>query len=355
MLTWTTIGLLAGFFTAAGVVVDRLWLRRKKPALHHKLTEWWLRLDASKIGEIPKLMAGWVLGLGKQIFRWPLLSWQTLVLLLIASWILTTASTILGYMIDTIILRVNTYDNLVDALPFYWIYITNLPFDIITIMVTGWILRFVLRSSVVKSMAAVLFDILIAALLVWICMASIIWIDDRAAEYNFPGYELFLTEYVGNSIPSIQQMALDDGFSKEAKVKKYAKSSFLEILSHTRKDYVTLFLEGTGASTTYNREVFYEIIEGQRSEKYVEPAALVVTWRVFLVATTSFIPTFAYMTAMLIFLLAAMMVKATMHLLELATQSDPRTHPEKFIPFTLLGSLFGLMAIFAKLMAHLVA
>ncbi len=61
------------------------------------------------------------------------------------------------------------------------------------------------------------------------------------------------------------------------------------------------------------------------------------------------------MTAMLIFLLAAMMVKATMHLLELATQSDPRTHPEKFKPFTLLGSLFGLLAIFAKLMAHLVA
>ena len=72
-----------------------------------------------------------------------------------------------------------------------------------------------------------------------------------------------------------------------------------------------------------------------------------------LIATTSFIPTFAYMTALLIILIASMMVKATMHLLELATQSDPRTHPEKFKPFTLLGSLFGLLALFAKLMASL--
>ena len=141
-----------------------------------KLTEWWLRLDNSKIQEIPKLMAEWVLRLGKRIFRWPLLSWQSLVLLLVASWILTTASATLGNVIDAATKRLPTYNNFVDALPFYWVYITNLPFDIITIMVTAWILRFVLRSSVVKSMAAVLFDILIAALLVWICMASINWI-----------------------------------------------------------------------------------------------------------------------------------------------------------------------------------
>lgn len=80
-----------------------------------------------------------------------------------------------------------------------------------------------------------------------------------------------------------------------------------------------------------------------------------LTWRVYLVATTSFIPTFAYMTALLIFLFAAMMVKATMHFLEVVTQWDPKTHPEKFLPWTMLGILLGLVAAFAKLMVHLVA
>ncbi len=146
MLTWTTIGLLAGFFAGAGALIDGFWLRRKKPALHHKLTEWWLRLDASKISEIPKLMAEWVLGLGKRIFRWPLLSWQTLVLLLVASWILTTTSSMLGNVIDWTTKR-GPAPNLVNDLPFYWTYLTNLPFDIITILVTAWILRFVLSST----------------------------------------------------------------------------------------------------------------------------------------------------------------------------------------------------------------
>lgn len=268
MLTWTTIALTAAFLASAGVFIDRLLLHRKKPALHHKLTEWWLRLDASKIGEIPKLMAGWVLGLGKRIFRWPLLSWQSVVLLLIASWILTTTSSTLGNVIDWTS-KHGPAPNLVENLPFYWTYLTNLPFDIITITVTAWVLRFVLRSSVVKSMAAVLIDIIIAALLVWICMSSILWISGKSAEYDFPGSELFLTRYVRNFPPGIQQRALDDGFSKEAKVKYHSKSSFLEHISQVRTDYVTLLLEGSGAESTFESEGVYKIIEGQRSEIYV--------------------------------------------------------------------------------------
>ncbi len=354
MLTWTTITLTAAFLASAGVLIDRLLLHRKKPALHHKLTGWWLRLDASKIQEIPKLMAEWVLGLGKRIFKWPLFSWQSLVLILIASWILTTASATLGNVIDMTNQRLFAR-NLVADLPFYWIYLTNLPFDIITILVTVWVLGFVQRSGVVKSVIAVLFDIMIATLLVWICMASISWVDDRAVEYVFPGSRKFSTRTVETLDPSLQRQIFEDGFSKKAKTITYTTTSFSKLFYSTRTDYVNLLRHG-GHLSPYGQAGIIEVFENQKSIKYIVSLGIIaVRWGDRLIATTSFIPTFAYMTAMLIFLIAAMMVKATMHLLEVATQSDPRTHPEKFKPFTLLGSLFGLLAIFVKLMAHLVA
>ena len=130
----------------------------------------------------------------------------------------------------------------------------------------------------------------------------------------------------------------------------------MELLRLTLTDYVILLDEGSGAKSTPYEKAVTEIIEGQRSKiYYFEIADAPLIWGGYLIATTSFIPTFAYMAALLIFLIAGMMIKATMHVLEVVTQFDPKTHPEKFKPWTMLGVLLGLVAAFTKIMAQLVA
>src|SRR5437667_7682968 len=94
------IGIILTCFTTAGAVIDRILVGRHRSALHLAMVRWWSMIDDVKVPAFPALAARRVLHLGKRIFRWRLLSWQSLVICIALSWCVTSAAQLIACILD---------------------------------------------------------------------------------------------------------------------------------------------------------------------------------------------------------------------------------------------------------------
>lgn len=291
MWSWETISLVAAILASVGALTDRLILNRQKSALQLVLIQSWNRLDDTRIPDIPRLVAGWFLRIVRKAAGSEGLSFRGITIATTGSVAMTSASIIVGAWLS--------YDLesaiaqlgmlLADVPKLLSLYPANLVFDLATIIVTIAIVRKIYRLGAFRALGWMLLDIVIAGCLAIMCVTVAIGAIDILVLGQAPELTRnFITWWKG-------MLALFNPIHPNAE-------------------------------TTFIVEALYSM--------------------------TTFLPTTIFVIFLLLSGFAKPIARAgrmfSKHILEIATEGEP----ENLLVFTMLGSLCGVVSLFAKTIHH---
>lgn len=291
MWSWETTSIVAALLAGVGALTDRLMLNRQKGALQLALIGWWNRLDDTRFIDIPRLVAGWFLRIVRKTAGSEGLSFRGIAIATTGSIVLTSASLISGNWLGyDLAFAIGQFVTLVpNVSKVLSVYPANLVFDLATIIVTIAIVRKIHRLGALRAVGWMLLDIVVAGCLAIVCVTV--------------------------AIGAIDIFVL--GQAPELTVNFIAWwSGMLALFNPIHPN----------AEAAYTVDAMYSM--------------------------TTFIPT----TIFIIFLLLSGFAKPiartgrmiSKYILETATEGEP----ENLFAFTMLGSLCGVIGLFAKTVHH---
>lgn len=353
MVAWTTIGIIASLLALVGAGFDRILLRRQKNTLYHALIVWWDRLDDTRVPDLPKLMADWILSASKHILKWPVISWQTAVIYIFVSFLLTTAATIFGFILDK-----GFFHFFPTILPTFVGYVSNLIFDLITIIATVKVIFIVKKFNPLISLIAIIGDIVIAAILAIVSLSVYVRLDDMIWEHSsLSGTSYVHKHYEDAFRKSLKNALAADGFTENTHLRIHKGITFFDyITSLPRRLRETI---SKGRSTEEKIVTVYAKDESTNKYKsYKVKAKNHVRWFEVMIAGTMFVPTFFYLSILLFMIISKAVLSSSrlliLHFLEVLAQNDPVKEPKEFMPGTLTGILFGIVAALANGIVQLI-
>ncbi len=363
MQAWIITAALAGVFVAVGAAIDHLLIRHQKNAWHRKMTAWWMKIYETQLVDIGKLMAKSTLNVLEKVFKWPLLSWQTFFLSVLLSFFATSLAGMIGSYFDKDLAWYIT-------LPLFGAYLLNYPFDILTVAVTIKVLQQLRYSAPVVSLLLVLIDIVVAFILASFCLTALCWGSELTEEY-FSDFlkKQRLTFRNPNIIADLKKLENRTKYwiiseNKEELLKHGIDLEHAEIeVLETLRDYVfllsntplMLFAKAANKKIDLIARVRVIVKDDTKEAILLLKVRHELNWSGFFMSCTTLIPTAAYMTILVLMLLAKMLLEAlrvvSMQLLERITQDDPDYDPDKFKPGTLFGYLFSGVAALSSAIA----
>lgn len=340
MITWSTIAILAATFAIFGAAFDRLILTRQKPALHQKLVSYWISLEELEYRNLAKSLSGYVLSKLKDTATLGIKSWKTLLVWTFVSYVLTSLASLVAWAID------GGFDQTTIPLPIFTTYISNWIFDLATVLITLKVLHIVRKNRPSIGLIALVADLLLAFILVVLCRSTTLWLNEVAFNYALPG-----SEQSRAYTESIYKEKLKNEFSiysftENAVIDVKGKNSFYDL----SKDSFYLFC---CLKTKYKSTEIVSIKEKEKEVSFqFRFTASGVLWT--LIPATVFIPTALFILTLMIFLCLKMILDFLkvigLHLLEVATEVDPKG----FSPGVLVGLLLGCFAALSKAITELI-
>jgi hypothetical protein len=309
----------------------------------------------TRVPGFPALAASRALSVGKRIFPWKLISWQSALTCVIISWLVTSAANWFGDLSDG-----QPWYPFIDNLPIFTVYLANFPFDLATIFLTVRVLQW-LRASpgVFTSIGLILVNITLAGLLAVLCAASIIKASDFARTHHLPGaasgthnaqtqFRKDIQTVLGENSANVEQVDFDDSSIKDLIV---SAPSFLW-------RQIRYGNASQNKQAVVKRERMVNGQPGGPPEYIVLNLPISGYWRTALISLSTFLPVLMYMTILAVLLVAKLVLTAvrtiTLFALESLTQHDPIREPKDFLPFTMLGLLSGAIASTVKAIIVLV-
>lgn len=344
MITWSTIAILATTFAIFGAAFDRLVLTRQKPTLHKKLVSYWISLEEAKYKNLAKSLSSYILSKLKNTASTGIKSWKTLLLWTFVSYIFTSSASLLSWAID------GGFDQTTIPLPIFTTYISNWVFDLATVLITIKVLHIVKKCRPSIGLIALFADLLLAFFLVVLCRSTTLWLNEVAFNYALPG-----SEQSRAYTESIYKEKLKNEFSiysftENAVIDVKGKNSFYDL----SKDSFYLFC---CLKTKYKSTEIVSIKEKEKEISFqFRFTASGVLWT--LIPATVFIPTALFILTLIIFLCLKVILDVLrtigLHLLEVATETDPKVDPKGFSPGILVGLLLGCLAALSKAINELI-
>lgn len=177
--SWQTVGIIFATLASLGPIADRFLLARHRERLHDRFTDWWIKLDDTRIPNLPLRMAQMTVGtldrvFGKKSLSLSSLSTSAILSVLFTAMAITVSSyAFLGsdYYRSAIDERgewiaFNTFRVFMNERIRNWpIYVFNIPFDIISVLVSVKLLSVASRCAPGKSALIIVLDVAIAFLL----------------------------------------------------------------------------------------------------------------------------------------------------------------------------------------------
>ncbi len=293
MFTWETVAIVAALLAGFGALLDRLLLNRQKGTLQLALTDWWIRLADASIPDLPILLAMQITRRFKQFSRGRSGRLRVVAATLIFSATLTTSAFYFGGVIEQGWAAANLeLTLLLRPARSIPVYATNLIFDTATVLITILIIGRIAHLGILRAIGWILADVALAGLLAFLCITVV-----TAA------FDIFLFRQTPEWLVNLRAWW----------------HAVLVIIDPSNPNAAPHLM-------TY---AFYSL--------------------------TTFAPTVIFIAVLLILGLAKPVVTigrgASMHLLEKATEGEP----ENLLIFTMLGSLFGVIGLFAKMLHHFIA
>lgn len=347
MLTWKAIAIIAGALAACGATFDTFLLHRQKKSLLLFLLSYWNKLDETRYRNLAKSLSSWVIYKFDHLFPGSFLSLRALLFWTIASWLLTSAASVIGFTIDP--------DPAASVpLPLFPTYIANWFFDLATIAITLKVIKIIKEHSPIVGFFSLLADAAIAIVLAILCLTTTLWLNNIARNLVLPGTgetRSYLTEAFKHRNMDVLKSG---GFTEKMKVNNIIELSFAKSL----KDSTNLFLAAAqGRRYVATTKLNYKVTEGPLRREYVEifSGKMFVAW--ILIPNTVILPTLFFLFLLIIILISKMVLdghrRIMLHFLELATQDDPDIDPKGFKPGTLIGIVLALLATIAKSVSEL--
>ena len=369
MFTWKTILAISVALAGCGAAIDRLISLRHKTRLHLLLIKWWHRLDETRIPDFPKLLAGWLTSAFGRASKRKYGRTMILYLVLYIGFVsLASISSLpafdsriltLSFEVpsDTLITP-NFFDEL--PVPHALSYLAVLPFDLIMIAATLYVLRLIGRSPWYVSTGAVCLHLVLSVIIAILTFAAALHAHEFALYRNLLGmrsafrtlqvaepFWFNLVESTNNSQwkEYVKTNALPQSLSTNAiAILLSRRSSYWHDIRQTPgvmmdlihgeipiwKGILDVKIQDRGNILSYTRE------DGNR----LGPSSL-------LLAGTIFYPALLILALLLAMLLSkgflVLFRQGTMYFFDLSTEKSP----ENFAPGTLLGIVAGLIAAIA--------
>lgn len=184
---------VAALLSAAGIGLDKMLLQSQRTSLRDKLTDWWCFIEDFKFPDVVSEMATVFLRIERQLLgrhlsiRWFLTTF-------VLSILLTTVTVNFG---DYLWFSERSESPLEETFAYFWtrkpvgLYLNNYVLDALTIILTVFILRQVVTtSSVILRVIWLLIDLILGGLLAFIC-----W--EIAHTLEFPKTALFVAGTIG--------------------------------------------------------------------------------------------------------------------------------------------------------------
>ncbi len=349
MQDWTTIGFLFAFLSALGVAVDRFLLKRYKIAFHLLLLKWWDNLDNTSIIDLPKLMAIQSLQILRVIFGPKPFSLRVIIIVSIYTYFLTSIFYVIGMKMD------GTWEHLLQAtpipLPIFTVYFSNIPFDLLTSVVTIFALIVISKGRTLSQIVLIVGDIVIATILAIVCFATIVWSSDIYQTTQLPfASEMREHNRLIDRNYHYQKLKKDltkDGFSSNVDLLNQPHSAYKQYIMGAYYSYVSII-----TNQPYKTISTVKAIEEKKEKVYYYLDYRNAAVTPILISATTLIPTVAWMIFLFIMIISKIVLLVwkiiTMYYLELATEPDVNENPLSFMPTTLLGVTFGVIAAFLK-------
>lgn len=349
-MSWTTTALLLGFFAGIGAAIDRFTLARHKTLLHQTLIRFWVNIDDWDVRDYPKYLAASVLSINEYWRTWAFVSKSLSVFSV--SWVLTSSAYLLGTYLDG---TVGFYS--IVPLPIFTYYAVNMVFDLATVYVTLRVLLVIKNSSTLAGFMALLVDAVLAVTLAAGCYTGMATVE------NYHGYLAWIPGVSGQVEAAtaryrkaMRSQLAEDGFSQGANIEIREQAEVFKLFISAFEIFVKVPRDGVSYLPPDTVKFF--VSEDDRQVVYEVPIKTsYVTWYGFLVSATTLIPTLILVLILIVMILSKLVTIASksvaLYFLELATQPDPASQPKEFMPFTLLGILFGVIAGLLKLIGNI--
>jgi hypothetical protein len=345
MLTWTLIAGLSAVFVSLGTAFDRLMLRRQKVALHTSLVSWWVRVHEASLRDLSRDAANRlraIINVFPENKRWLYVFISSIVI----SALITTLAQYAGELID--------FDGHFEwRLPMWLYYVINYLFDLLTVLVTYKLVGIVARGNMLQSLLAICTDAFLALVLAVTCLFSLtVAADYVAVVFDERDRVDYVAEKLSDSL-RVDAAVLSNDITIDAVDINYLQrvvrsAEWLTALYHLDPDAIE--------SDTVIHHVSVRTSPEKREFSLRIPI-LPKSWWGLVVSASTLIPTILFLSLLVIALFAKFTIvcfrRAALHLLELITEIDPQSEPEKFVPATLLGLLFGVLTVTSKAVVDL--
>lgn len=343
------------FFTALGIAYDRLTFDKSKISSHKKMVEWWFKIGNTIIPDYKQTVIQSFLGKLNFLTKHKIYSWKYLALTALISWVLTSMGAVFGeYMLHEDI-----------DLPYFTLYFVNFPFDFLTIFIT---MRVVLllsqKQNIIKFLSIILLHLSLTYALSVTCLVSN-QLFGKAMEgqpvnsifypYNLHATDFYLKDSLKNDHFS-DNVIITSKASSIVSLDQNVKSSF-KVINNALK------LKRTIDSGSMVYDITFIAKENNRSKVYKFTTYSSIPGGYIYGALSTFIP----VLILLFFILLASIAKilfeisrvTAMILLDRFTESaidkeKKKFSPEKFMPGTLTGILFGVISAFLALIKELI-
>lgn len=327
---------LGASIIGGAAALDLLTPPSLKPVLHHRLSALWVRLHDTRIPQLPAALAAWCLRVMSRVAGPKLFSLRSVFIFVAVDWVLTSAAMWVGMAID----GADAYQLVWNTpLPHWVFYVVNLPLDLVTVLATVFALKLVHRLPQ-WTLPVVIVDLAAALALMFACFAAGFYCDRAITYYPIPPSlnDETRDSRLRRSAPWAVGEATRDGFSDAASFQLVPK---LPSVGDFRS-----YLEGLLGPGAMTVRLTLEVKEGTRTRRYTQSKRVATNAGLIFYASTTLMPTLAFLLAVVVAYMAKFVVEAcrllALVVLESVTHQNPRAvrnEPMKFMPCTILGTI----------------
>ncbi len=394
------IVLILSIFPIIGAFVDKMLLARQKGTLHLLMVQWWNRLDDTKLPDLHRFIAKNTRKALRGAFRYNYSKLRKIFILVLVSWVFTSSAALIALYLDSTSLIVSESPQI--NLPIFTVYIVNLVFDVLAISITYYFLSVIELKSYVISIVVIILHIILSIILILACYTSLLFASTYAFNHSWLGtgvgntlnrssfvedrkfmviYKYYAIKFYKNE-PILDENKEDYIHKNEVTEKLILNKLGMEwdelisqtLYHSTIKEYYNyrtiwkkFWGDITGKKRDYRSTIYFNTIFRLNEKIPISIKQMKVGCttsqlgpsRSFpFMASTVFFPTLIYLLFLLFVVIAKVILScmkfSIMHFLEVTTEQDPLANPKSFIPGTMIGLVFGIIAVIINLLLELI-
>lgn len=371
MLAFTSV--IIPFIIGLGVLIDNYqYNATEKSRLYRKFEKWLEYVSHNKFPALHQRLVSNLVGFIDRNFNWkkPV---AFIIKTILVSWILTTLFFLLGIHLPSCAECKQNITIWHDYLPWYPSYVLNYFFDLLTILITIWILKYLENKNLLVSIFGISLDLVLSYVLVAFYAATVVGSSAWAVKYGLGVKYIKITEAeslaMGNPEPlsllyskGLKDNAVVDSIRKENfgsdakfifETKRVSLKMMRLILREGPEIYSDIF---RGIEPRQPTDLVVLVFDKNKSKRFPMEYSGTLATEHLILALSSFIPITLFLIAFLTLLISKEILELTRlfskRFLKTSIQNSSVDDLAKFKPGTHFGIFLSFIVLLTDLIRH---